>query len=331
MNSTTLHFTSVLAPHLHAYVAHCNALGKRSRSYRCTLRLLDRYLADRGVETLAAVTPSLLDAFLASRTRRTAKSFNCMLSGVTCFFRWLVLIGTLPISPVAARRRRARTTERPFLFDPDQARRLIEATRQLKDSAGTHGRARIYRMVFILLYGLGLRTGEAARLRLQDVDEERQLLEIHNTKFGKDRLVPFGPKIAAELRGYLTWRATRPAGLERDVPLFTYDPSGRQALCPTTITRTFQALVPLLNLSVEPGTRAPNPQCLRHSFAVGTLRRWYRTGADANANLFRLSTFMGHVDPGSTAIYLTITSDLLDLANERFARYAGPVLREVSP
>jgi integrase len=69
----------------------------------------------------------------------------------------------------------------------------------------------------------------------------------------------------------------------------------------------------------------------RHSFAVGTLLRWYRTGLDPAARLLALSTFLGHVDPASTAVYLTITQDLLQEANRRFEAYARPALEEPAP
>jgi hypothetical protein len=52
------------------------------------------------------------------------------------------------------------------------------------------------------------------------------------------------------------------------------------------------------------------------------LLRWYRAGEDPGARLVHLSTFLGHVNPSSTAWYLTITPELLDLANERFERFA---------
>jgi integrase len=68
---------------------------------------------------------------------------------------------------------------------------------------------------------------------------------------------------------------------------------------------------------------------LRHSFAVGTLLRWYRTGVDPAQRLIHLSTFLGHVNPESTAVYLTITTDLLQEANQRFERFTGPLLKEV--
>jgi hypothetical protein len=37
------------------------------------------------------------------------------------------------------------------------------------------------------------------------------------------------------------------------------------------------------------------------------------------SRLFNLSTFLGHVSPSSTAVYLTITTELLECANDRFA------------
>ena len=56
--------------------------------------------------------------------------------------------------------------------------------------------------------------------------------------------------------------------------------------------------------------------------------RWYREGTDPQSRLYRLSTFMGHVDPVSTAVYLTITPQLLAEASKRFEAFAGPGLPE---
>lgn len=53
-----------------------------------------------------------------------------------------------------------------------------------------------------------------------------------------------------------------------------------------------------------------------------TLLRWYRKGLDPAARLHYLSTFLGHVNPQSTAVYLTITSELLAEASRRFEALA---------
>ena len=77
-----------------------------------------------------------------------------------------------------------------------------------------------------------------------------------------------------------------------------------------------------LDLAVPEGVSPPTLHSLRHSFAVGCLLRWYREGLDPSSRLHQLSTFMGHVDPASTAIYLTITPALLAEANRRFEDFA---------
>ena len=85
-----------------------------------------------------------------------------------------------------------------------------------------------------------------------------------------------------------------------------------------------------LDLPVPDGVSPPTRHSLRHSFAVGCLLRWYREGLDPQDKLHQLSTFMGHVDPVSTAVYLTITPQLLDEASRRFEAFAQPAWTETA-
>ena len=62
---------------------------------------------------------------------------------------------------------------------------------------------------------------------------------------------------------------------------------------------------------------------MRHSFAVHRLIAWYREGADVQACLPLLATYLGHVNISGTQAYLTMTPELLAEASERFARYAA--------
>ena len=183
-----------------------------------------------------------------------------------------------------------------------------------------------YHALFAILYGLGLRVSEASRLQIADVDLDRQLLVIRLTKFNKSRLVPFGPRMAALLDEYLQAKAQRGACRNAASPLFSFTP--RRAVHPCTVSQTFHDLMPRLGLTVPPGCAPPCLHHLRHSFAVGTLLRWYRTGVDPGAGLLKLATFMGHVDISSTAVYLTVTQSLFLEASRRFEGFAHPVLAE---
>ncbi len=319
-----------LAAHIKSYLAHKRGLGNHFVSGEKTLRLLERYFLDHPLDDVSSISPPILDAFLASRPRRTSRSYNQLLGHVDCFFKWLVLHEVLASSPVRAVRRRKGAMRRPFLFDRDQGRRLIDATAGLLDTSRDEGRSRIYRMLFVLLYGLGLRVGETCLLRVQDVDLDRQVLFIHKAKLGKERWVPFGPKIANELRMFIQWRAAGSIKLQSESPLFTFDRNGCRSLRPGSVSRTFHDdLVPQLALTVPADTRPPHLHCLRHSFAVSTLLHLYQGGADPNSHLLHLATFLGHVSPSSTSVYLTITDELLNAANQRFARFAAPILKEI--
>lgn len=325
----TTDFRSPLAGGMEKFLAHKRALGRRFDTEEKALRLFDRYLAGQAVTDLDAVTPELLDAFLASRPRASPRSYNHLVGVLDRLFSWLVVMGLLSHSPLCARPRRASRQRVPFLFDKAQARRLLEIAGELPDNSRALLRGPSYRMMFALLFGLGLRVGEVSRLCFNDVDLHRNLLVIRHTKFSKSRLVPFGPRMAASLRGYIHCKEGSPDQSQPDSPLFSFT-KGRH-IHPGTISQTFHAIFPRLGLGIPSGVAQPRCHDLRHSFAVGTLLRWYRDGSDPSSRLLHLSTFLGHVAPESTAVYLTVTEALLQEANCRFARFSAPAVREVEP
>ena len=298
------------------YLAHKRALGRKFRTEEKNLDLLVAFAEAHGLERIDQLDPVLLDAFFSSRSRPRPRSFNNLVGIVGCFLDWAVGQDLLAASPLRTARRRQSSGRIPFLFDPSQARRLLMAAVGLPDNSRAQGRGPIYHVVFALCYGLGLRAGEACGLRVCDVDTRRQLLVVRGGKFGKSRLVPHGPRI-----GELLAEQVERSGSASEDPLFSF---GRQRRClnPGTASQVFHRLVTELNFPIPEGVSSPRLHDLRHSFAVGCLLRWYREGVDPGERLFRLSTFMGHVSPESTAVYLTITPALLDEASRRFEAFA---------
>jgi integrase len=305
-----------LVPVVADYLAHKRALGRKFATEEANLRLLQAFAEQRGVIHVEQLNPTLLDAFFTSRPRSRPRSFNHLVGIVGCFLDWAVAQEILAASPLRTPQRRQGADRIPFLFDPTQARAVLSAAACLPDNARAQGRGMTYHAVFALCYGLGLRAGEACGLRVGDVDAGRSLLIVRGGKFGKTRLVPHGPRIAELLARQLERR-----GCTADDPVFSFG-GQRRCLHPGTASQVFHRLVTALDFPVPEGTSPPCLHSLRHSFAVGCLLRWYREGVNPNERLFRLSTFMGHVDPASTAVYLTITPALLDEASRRFEAYA---------
>jgi integrase len=289
---------------------------------------LDGYLLTNGVIEIRQITPAHINGFVGTRQRRSPRSYNGLIGALRGLFDWMVAHEVLPESPVRCEARRITALRRPFLFDVVQARRLLEAAAQLPSNPRAQARGEIYKMMFALLYGLGLRVGEVSRLCRRDLDFDNRVLIIRQTKFGKDRLVPFGPKMANEIATFIQREESRSGDIPADRPIFSFGGQNRKPIGTNTISWTFHKLLPKLQLVVPSGTAPPHLHCLRHSFAVGTVLRWYREGVDPTSRLFDLSTFLGHVSPSSTAVYLTITSELLECASTRFAHFAASTRKE---
>lgn len=326
MKSTWRGFKSVLSLEINRFLTHKRALGRRFKNEEDMLRMLDRYLASEGLDHLDKLTPPLLENFLASRPRKTSLSYNRLRGTVARFLNWLVLQGYLKKSPLTVKPRRLTIQRTPFIFDLPMVRRLLDLSESLPDTRRATMRGKTYRTIFALLYGLGLRVGEVCRLCLKDMDEERQLLVIRKTKFLKDRLVPFGPRLGALLDEYLKARIKKYGILSPEAPLFSF--GFKHAIRPNTVSKVFHNLVPFLKLEVPPGFVPPHVHHLRHSFAVGTLLRWYRAGINPQTRLVHLSTFLGHADLTSSAVYLSITDNLLEEANQRFENFARMAYEE---
>jgi integrase len=310
---TIPNFTSALAARLTDFIGYKQALNCKYRTEANVLRMFDQYLCDHKIRNCESIDTAVIEGFLKSRPRRTAGSYNHLLGTMLIFFEWARVHKFIKHNPVKVEPRCETAKRIPYVFDLKDARRLLELARRLPDHSRARNRALIYETVFAILYGLGLRVGEVVRLNLGDVDFTRKTLFIRETKFGKSRIVPFGPKLGLRLHGYV--QQIHGDTSDPDVPLFSFWKSSR--IREGTISINFHDLVPKLALKIPPGVARPRLHDLRRAFAVRTLLRWYREGIDPNRRLIHLSTFLGHVDPDSTAVYLTITEDLFQEADKR--------------
>lgn len=202
----------------------------------------------------------------------------------------------------------------PYLYSAQEIAVLIAATEILRFP---HGRA-TYRTLIGLLATTGMRVGEAIGLDRSDLDSDRGVLVVRHGKFGKSRELPLHPSTVDALTRYLR-RHDRPETASPS--LFVSSTGSRLAYC--AVQRTFRRLVETAGLGARSASCRPRLHDLRHSFAVGTLLDAYRGGADIDARLLLLSTYLGHVDPKATYWYLSAAPELLALAARRLEHHLG--------
>lgn len=148
--------------------------------------------------------------------------------------------------------------------------------------------------VLLLLYGGGLRIGEALGLT-GDVLPLGDRIRVTG-KRGKTRMVPLLPQVKEAIEAYL---AACPWPAEKAAPLFRGTRGG--PLSPALVRRAVQGARGRLGLHER-----ATPHALRHSFATHLLGR----GADLRA----LQELLGHASLSSTQIYTQVdAAHLLDV------------------
>jgi integrase/recombinase XerD len=206
----------------------------------------------------------------------------------------------------------------PHIYTEDEIARLLRAAARLPSK--TRLRARTYTTLLGLLVVTGMRISEVVGLDRDDVDLVNAMVTVRRTKFGKSRLVPLHASTRRALKQYEDNRDR--ILLRPSTTSFLVGEQG-QRLTVNVVEQTFVKLSRQVGLRALSDRRGPRLHDIRHRFAVSTLLRWYRAGADVEAHLPQLSTYLGHVHVTDTYWYLSAAPELMRTVAARLDQGSG--------
>ena len=257
------------------------------RAYAATADRLLSFLRlhQGGTPDLSRLEASDLRAFLASRRGDglTNTSTARELSAVRAFLKFA---GGEDAVPRLKGPRVKRTLPRPI--SPDDA---VSLAQDVAEQAREPWIAARDWAILLLLYGAGLRIGEALGL-MGDVLPLGETLSVTG-KRQKTRIVPLLAEVRSAIEAYVD---ICPYGVAKGEALFRGSRGG--PLEPGTVRRAVRAARVRLNL----GERT-TPHALRHSFASHLLAR----GADLRS----LQELLGHASLSSTQVYTAVDAAYL--------------------
>ena len=264
------------------------------RAYIATVERLTAFLQDHlggsiGAADIRALSAADIRAFLAERRGDGIGNLSAAreLSAVRGFLRFVG--GEGASIPALKGPRVKRGVPRPI--SPDEVVALAEDVAETARDGWIGARDWA---VLMLLYGAGLRIGEALGLT-GDVLPLEAVLRVTG-KRGKTRQVPLLPQVREAIEAYL---ALCPYPAAKGDPLFRGARGG--PLSPALIRRAVQGARGRLGLSER-----TTPHALRHSFATHLLGR----GADLRS----LQELLGHASLSSTQVYTQVdAAHLLDV------------------
>ncbi|MEM7463926.1 MAG: tyrosine recombinase XerC [Pseudomonadota bacterium] len=246
------------------------------------------------LEDLSDLRPVTMRSFLADRRRQGAgaRTLGRGLAGIRSFIRFLEKSGLASSAGISATRAPRQPKTLPKPISADIAVQLADSGEQLNEEPWIAARDAA---VMALLYGCGLRIGEALALTpAQFKPAENGTLRITG-KGSKTRMVPVLPVVTEAVKSYIS---LCPWSLAPGEPMFRGAKGG--VLHRAIIEKSLSRLRGALGLP-----DSATPHALRHSFATHLLAN----GGD----LRTIQELLGHASLSTTQIYTEVdTSRLLE-------------------
>jgi len=317
----TCTFRSTLASRLQAFLDTRIAMGRKGAADRKILTYIDRFLMSE-LKSGQPITSEIIERWFKSMEYLSTGTRINRISIMRQFCYYLSHFD--PRTCVIHRSflpRRIRPV--PHIYSMQEVCAIIEAAKQIGPAGSL--RPAVTSTIIGLLYSTGLRIGEALKLTLADVDLQGRLLTIRKTKFMKSRYVPLSPSTVDHLTVFLRHRKGAGFPITSTAPVFIR--ASGQAYTPLKICQILLEILRDIGLRGPKGERGPRLHDFRHSFAVTRLALWYQEGADINAKLPLLATYLGHTTLVGTQVYLHATAELLEKSSTLFHnRFAVPPL-----
>ena len=313
-------FKSAVAKELREYLAiRQMTLAPGGFKYDCTvLGEFDRYFAGQSTAE-KVITEEVINGWIQHlRTRNHSRTVSNKVSCLRCFLRYLRYCGVTIFMPQCPK---WHEDYLPYIFSETEMERIFIRADKTKPGCVIAFEISI---LIRVLYGCGLRHGEALRLIRSDVDFNRGTLFLRQPKNQKQRIVPMHPTLTEMLMRYC---AAMDISDKPDALLFP-GATPETPLSMSCVGLHFRAILEAENIYIPSEKRWQRGQCihcLRHVFAVNSFAQAERNGRSIADSVPYLSIYLGHFDMDGTEKYLKFSSDIFPEHTEMFEVYSTDV------
>ena len=254
------------------------------KAYQANLEAFEMFITEQGsLETIEVVSYGEIRAWIVSliQSGNTPRTVNRKLSALRSYYKFLLRIGSIPVSPLKEHKALKTDTKVALPFSQEEIQRLLAADFFPEEYTGV-----LQRTVIQLLYYTGIRRSELIELKVQDVDLSEGLMKVLG-KRNKERLLPLLPEIKTQLTQLLEQQKQHQ--ISRESEHFFVNSRGKK-LSEAFVYETVKTYLSEVSTKTK-----RSPHVLRHSFATHLLDQ----GADLNA----IKDLLGHSSIAATQHY----------------------------
>ena len=315
-------FKSLIAEELNDY------LSIRQMTFEVSTATIDRHVLgdfdsyfSEHCEGEKAIKEDLINGWIQTlQEKNHSRTVSDKVSCLRCFLRYLRYCGVEVFMPQCPK---WHADYVPYIFSDEEINKIIQCSDEIQYSSSNIGNFKTA-MLIRLLYGCGLRHGEALQLVRSDVDFIKGTLLLRKAKNKKQRIVPMHSSLIKMLMQYCVSMDIFEAP---DAFLFP----GKNPDAPMSMSNMFTRFRKILIESEiytpqeTPRKRGQCIHCLRHVFAVKSFMQAEQNGRSTADSVPYLSVYLGHFDMDGTEKYLKFSSDIFPEHTYLFENYSTGV------
>lgn len=295
-------YQGIYATLLDQYVDFKRSLGYKFVDAESTYYLFDQFTMQND-ETEIGITKELADKWAVKRPNE---------SDSTCYRRGMYLIqfasflndsGYKSYIPKLPRAYKSIFT--PYIFSHKEMANIFAASDRLIMDNLMDSTVNTIPAILRMMYGTGIRVGEAVSLKVKDVNLDDRYLVIRQSKNGKERMVPFSDSLTEVCKQYRNSLHI----IQNPEDYFFVKRNGYKCRA-KTIYEWFRKV--LQEAGIPHGGKGQGPRLhdLRYAFSVHSLAAMAKSGLDLYYSLPILSEYLGHQSLEATDKYVRLASDM---------------------
>lgn len=318
-------FQSIFASEFKNFLTMTRNAGQQTRGYEATFKSLDIFLSEIPLQE-KALTEETVGGWLDSLTSKP-QSKNRQITHVRVFSRYLRALEIPAFEPGYMKEQ---SDFIPYTFTDEEFIAVIHVADEfLGNRRESTKSSRAFPMLLRVLYGCGLRLGEALALRWENVDLGAGILHIRKAKNNKDRDVPMDPSLTSLLEMYKKRRFSEAGD---SVYVFESDRIPGTPYLGWTFRNWFLSVMEQAGINndrLEKYGRGISPHTLRHYFTYKSFLQAEAKGRTLEQFAPYLSAYLGHRSLLETERYLTTDYTLYKDSQERMEQSIGNIFPEV--
>ena len=318
--SKVYEYRSGLSAQIQSFIEEKRALGCKYEKEAKTFYEMDKFLVRQGIDS-PILPKGTVELWIRKRPNEKRKNQRWRLNFTKRFASYLKLNGYEAYYPEVQISSADDKCFVPYIFSNKEISDLLNYFDSMEPSRQYPKGHIVIPLLFRTLICCGLRSGEAATLKVKDVDIENGILEIRNAKHGKSRRIPVSESMRLRYADYYESLHTNSDAEDYFFPNARGNPHHTNV-----IESRFKEALWKCGIPFKGRGYGPRVHDLRHTFAVRSMQKIRKNKGNNLISLPYLSVYLGHYNMNKTQQYLHLTTEAFPEITERQKEYLGDTI-----